>query len=115
VALGTIPTLPGALRLAEHELALMEAGGIPAERAALAIDLIAQFAASTAIERTVRHDDVGGPIERGQVRVAYENADPDRFPRVARSAAMLTGPDERTRRDFAIQVILAGIEQPDLA
>ncbi len=111
VALGTIPTLPGALRLAEHELALMDAGGVPEDRAALAVDLIAQFAASTAVERAVRHADSRGAMQRGRVRVAYEEADSDRFPRVARAAALLTGPDEEARRAFAIDLIVTGIER----
>ncbi|MDF2667306.1 MAG: transcriptional regulator [Microbacterium sp.] len=78
IALGSIPVLPGALRLAEHELALMEVGGVPADRAALAVDLIAQFAASTAVERTVRlsRGDVG---DREHVLTAYEQADPERL------------------------------------
>ncbi|GIT78612.1 TetR family transcriptional regulator [Leifsonia sp. LS1] len=111
VALGTIPVLPGALRLAEHELSLMEHGGVPGERAALGVDLIAQFAASSAIERTVRASGDRGAGERQQVLSAYENADPERFPRVRRQAALLTGPDERTRRDFAIRALIAGIER----
>ncbi|HEU4675539.1 MAG TPA: TetR/AcrR family transcriptional regulator [Motilibacteraceae bacterium] len=111
VALGTIPTLPGALRLAEHELALMETGGISGDRAALAVDLIAQFAASTAVERTTRQDLSGGEVERGKARAAYEDADSALFPRVARSAEALTGPGERARRDFAIEVIITGLEQ----
>ena len=111
IALGSIPVLPGALRLAEHELALMEAGGIPADRAALAIDLIAQFAASTAVERSVRLNRGDSGEERGRIRASYDGADPERFPRVARSAALLTGPDEAARRDFAIEVLLSGIEQ----
>lgn len=111
IALGSIPVLPGALRLAEHELTLMESGGVPADRAALAVDLIAQFAASTAVERTVRlnRGDVGDDRER--VLTAYEQADPERFPHVARSASLLTGPDDSARRDFAIDVLLAGIER----
>ncbi|OUC79397.1 TetR/AcrR family transcriptional regulator [Gordonia lacunae] len=108
-ALGTIPTLPGALRLAEHELALMEAGAIPEDRAALAVDLIAQFAAATAIEHRTRKEHPRGDVERRHVRAAYENADPALFPRVARSAALLTGPDERARREFSIRAIIAGI------
>lgn len=112
VALGTIPVLPGALRLAEHELALMQRGGVADERAALAVDLIAQLAASSAIERTVRHDRGGGDLERGRVRAAYENADPEQFSRVARSAALLTGPDEHSRRAFLIDVVIAGLDSP---
>lgn len=108
VALGTIPTLPGALRLAEHELALMELGGIPEEDAALAVDLIAQFAASTAVERTVR-DRAGASDDRDDVLAAYAAADPDLFPRVRRLASQLTGADERRRRDFAIEVIVTGL------
>jgi len=111
IALGSIPVLPGALRLAEHELALMEMGSVPADRAALAVDLIAQFAASTAVERTVRlnRGDVGD--DRTHILTAYEQADPERFPHVARSASLLTGPDDPARRDFAIDVLLAGIER----
>ncbi len=110
VALGTIPVLSGALRLAEHELMLMDDGGIAPERAALGVDLIAQFAASSAIERTVRRTGSRGDGERQHVLSAYENADPERLPHVRRQAALLTGPDERTRRDFAIRVLIDGIE-----
>ncbi|MBN9176842.1 MAG: TetR/AcrR family transcriptional regulator C-terminal domain-containing protein [Microbacterium sp.] len=110
VALGTIPILPGALRLAEHELMLMEAGGITDDRSAMAIDLIAQFAASTAIERTAQRDGARGDVEREHVRSAYESADPEQFPRITRSAALLTGPDEQVRREFAIRVLITGIE-----
>ncbi|WP_336632697.1 MULTISPECIES: TetR/AcrR family transcriptional regulator [unclassified Microbacterium] len=111
VALGTIPVLPGALRLAEHELALMDEGGVPPGRAALGIDLIAQFAASSAIERSVRLLGGRGDGERQQVRSAYENADPALFPRIRRQAALLTAPDDRARRDFAIRVLIDGIER----
>lgn len=110
VALGSIPTLPGALRLAEHELSLMEAGGVPAERAAMAVDLLAQFAASSAVERGVRADRPHGDDERRRVRSAFEAADADQFPRVTRAAALLTGPDDRSRRDFALRAIITGIE-----
>ena len=108
VALGTIPTLPGALRLAEHELALMEVGGIPEADAALAVDLIAQFAASTAVERTVR-DRSSASDGREDVLAVYADADPELFPRVRRLAPQLTGADERRRRDFAIDVIVTGL------
>lgn len=113
VALGTIPTLPGALRLAEHELTLMDAGGVPDDRAALAVDLIAQFAASTAVERAVGHEDPRGAVQRGRVRAAYQEADPDTFPRVTRSAALLTGPGDEARRAFAIDLIVNGIERSE--
>lgn len=109
VALGTIPTLPGALRLAEHELALMEAGGIPDADAALAVDLIAQFAASTAVERTVRDRSAVAGIPDSDALAVYSTADPELFPRVRRLAPALTGADERRRRDFAIDVMLSGL------
>lgn len=115
VALGSIPVLPGALRLAEHELALMEAGGVPADRAALAVDLIAQFTASTAVERTVKLSDREDSEDHRRVQGVYESADAVQFPHVARSAALLTGPDDAARRDFAIDVLLTGIERPGRA
>jgi AcrR family transcriptional regulator len=110
VALGTAPNHPGALRLAEHELALMEAGGIPDADAALAVDLIAQFAAVTAVERTVRdRGQAGAGGQSGDAGALYDHADPERFPRVRRLVPALTGPDERRRRDFSIGVIIAGL------
>ncbi|GAA4176912.1 TetR/AcrR family transcriptional regulator [Gryllotalpicola koreensis] len=108
VALGMIPTLPGALRLADHELGLMSLGGIPEAQAGLAIDLIAQFVAATATERTVRGAPLGAP-ERDAIRDAFRSADPERFPHLVRSVDALTRPTEQERRDFAIQVIIAGI------
>ncbi len=113
VALGTIPTLPGALRLAEHELTLMAAGGIPDADAALAVDLIAQFVASTAVERVVRDRSAVGEHREQDVFAVYAAADPDHFPRVGRLAAALTEADERRRRDFAIHVIIAGLTSAD--
>lgn len=109
VALGAIPTREGALRLAEHELTLMELGGIDADAAALGVDLIAQFAAATAIERAVPGKRERGHTEREQLKAAYGGADPQVYPRVARLASALTAPDEPSRRDFAIQAILNGL------
>lgn len=114
VALGTIPTLPGALRLAEHELMLMESGGVPIAHAALGVDLLAQFAASSAIERVVRLKDDPFNDRPRQVRAVYQNADPERFPRVAESANFLTVPDEEERRSFAIRALISGIESAAL-
>lgn len=109
VALGTIPTLPGALRLAEHELALMEAGGIDDTRAALAVDLLSQFATATAIERSVRGESGGDQDEKAKARDVYADADAQAFPRVHALAEVLTGADERERRDFSIHLIIAGL------
>jgi AcrR family transcriptional regulator len=113
VALGAIPTLPGALRLADHELALMGRGGVPESRAALAVDLISQFVAATATERTLRAAP-GDEHDRDHVERAYRTTDPERFPHVARAARALVGPTEHDRRDFAIGVIIAGLgSSPD--
>ena len=53
-ARATPAALAAALAATGHDRP--DALAIPADRAALAVDLIAQFAASTAVERTVRHD-----------------------------------------------------------
>lgn len=111
MALGSILTLPGALRLADHELALMGRGGVPEPRAALAVDLISQFVAATATERTLRGAP-GGEYDRDQIGQTYRTTDPERFPHVARAADALVGPAEHERRDFAIGVIIAGLGSP---
>ncbi|MDQ1130105.1 TetR/AcrR family transcriptional regulator [Microbacterium sp. SORGH_AS_0888] len=112
VALVTIPTRPGALRLAEHELTLLHLGGIEERTAALGIDLLAQFAAATAIERTAADH---GTAERERARTIYGSADAATYPRVAGLAAALTGPDEHARRDFGIRVILDGLARATTA
>ena len=109
VALGTIPTHPGALRLAEHELALMEAGGIAGADAALGVDLIAQFVAVTAVERAVRGHGSGRAQPGEDVLGVYQQADAEQFPRVRRLARELVQPDEGHRRDFSVRVIMAGL------
>lgn len=109
VALGSIPTLPGALRLADHELALMGRGGVAESRAALAIDLISQFVAATATERTLRGAS-GDRQDRDRIEQAYRTSDPECFPHVARAARSLVGPTEHERRDFAIGVIITGLQ-----
>ncbi|EPD83628.1 hypothetical protein HMPREF1529_03010 [Microbacterium sp. oral taxon 186 str. F0373] len=111
VALGSIPTHLGALRLAEHELALMELGGLDPHAAALAIDLIAQFAAATAVEGTGRRRLARADRYRAAARSVYESAGAQQFPRVAALATALTGADAQSRRDFAIEVILSGLAQ----
>lgn len=110
VALAAIPTLPGALRLAEHELGLMEAGGIDPARAALAVDLIAQFVAATAIEGSTIGTRSEYADRRRRAGAVYETADPVAFPHLARSARELTGPDKAARVEFSIDVILSGLE-----
>lgn len=76
--------------------------------------MIAQFAAATAVERAAPGKLGRGRSEREQLKTVYGGADPQSYPHVARLAAALTGPDETTRRDFAIQAILNGLTRtPD--
>jgi len=87
----------------------MGLGGVPKSWAALAIDLISQFVAPTATERTLRGVP-GDEPDRDHIGQSYRAPDAERFPHVARAARALVDPTERERRNFAMGVIIAGLE-----
>ncbi|WP_433336115.1 TetR/AcrR family transcriptional regulator [Spirillospora sp. CA-294931] len=116
-SLGLIPTAPNLLRIAECQLALMRAGGVPSQVAAFAVDTLGMFVDSDTIEDSVyvaRLAEGETPEEYWtkrvtQIRDYYGALPPSRFPHIRAMADELTqgGGDERF--EFGLDILVRGI------
>jgi AcrR family transcriptional regulator len=107
----TRPSGPAYLSLAEAILALLSAGGVPAARAAWAVDLLLHFATSTAAEQGTRHRAADAADEEDALAEALREAPASIFPQIAALGAELTsgaGPD---RLIWGFRVLISGITQ----
>ncbi|MFZ4895606.1 TetR/AcrR family transcriptional regulator [Plantibacter sp. Mn2098] len=102
------PDGPHYLDLIELLLRLLTAAGVTRRTAAMAVDLLLQFATSSAVERAARFDEDGQDLD--DLIETLESADPDRHPTVADfgSAVFVEG-DPLDRRRWAFDVLVAGI------
>lgn len=108
-AVTTWPQGPHYLDLVEGVLRLLTAGGVPPTRAAWGVDVLLQQATAMAAEYGTRGDDGDGQ-DVGELLTAFDEADRERHPNLARlgSAAMVGG-EHGSRRDWAIDALIAGI------
>lgn len=79
----TRPSGPAYLRLAEGILVLLAAGGMPADRAAWAVDLLLHFATSTAAEQGTRERAIDAGDEEDALVAALREAPAGTFPHIA--------------------------------
>ncbi len=77
------PSGPAYLSLADGILALLSAGGVPAEQAAWAVDLLLHFATSTAAEQSTRKRASDGQDEEDALVAALREASAETFPHIA--------------------------------
>ncbi|MHB9855419.1 TetR/AcrR family transcriptional regulator [Streptomyces krungchingensis] len=98
------------LDLLDALLALLGEGGVPGERAAWAVDLLLQFATSTAAEHAPgEKDPADAEGEWAALAAALRGASGERHPHVAAlGAELLSGPGE-ARLDWGFQVLINGV------
>src|ERR1700722_2832481 len=82
-ALGARPSGPAYFGLVDGILALLEAGGIPADRSAWAMDLLLHVATSTAAEQGARERAVDARDEEDAQAAALRAAPAGQFPHIA--------------------------------
>src|ERR1700722_1756382 len=109
-ALVTRPNGPAYFGLADGILALLDAGGIPGDRAAWAMDLLLHFATSTAVEQGTRERAVDARDEDEALAAALRDAPADQFPHIAAigAAGLLSGPG---RLNWGFRVLINGVIQ----
>jgi AcrR family transcriptional regulator len=109
-ALVTRPSGPAYFGLVDGVLALLAAGGIPAGRAAWAMDLLLHFATSTAAEQGTREHAIDTEDEEQALLAALRDAPAGQFPHIAAvgAAELLSGsgPD---RLGWGFRVLINGI------
>ena len=101
------PRTEAALRLLENLLGLLLAGGIDAQDAAWAADVMAAQVTYAAIEAELRHQDPAALAD--EVMANFARLPADRFPLITRHAAKLVAGDVDERFRFAIDIGIDGV------
>jgi len=107
------PTTPNMLAGAEGLLGILLAGGIAAQDAAWACDILALIVTATAAEADVRaaagRSDEGGGDLVDRMRTTFAALPPDRFPLLVGHAAEMASGEAGERFRFAVDVFLDGL------
>jgi AcrR family transcriptional regulator len=108
----TRPHGPAYLSLAEGILALLDAGGVAADRAAWAVDVLLHFATSNAVEQSTRKQAIDARDEEDALVVALREAPADTYPQIAALGAgeLMSGPGP-DRLTWGFRVLINGILQ----
>jgi AcrR family transcriptional regulator len=105
ISLGRIPAGPNSLPVMERTLAVLAAAGLPARVISYAADMFALYVGGFAYEESMPPR--GDPAALG----AYFASLPrDRFPTLASLAPDLTAGDADERFEFAIELLVRGLE-----
>jgi AcrR family transcriptional regulator len=96
-----------ALRLLENMLGLLFAGGLDAQDAAWAADVLAAQVTYAAIEAGARHTDTSTLAD--QVGARFSRLPPDQYPLITAHIAQLVAGDATERFRFAIDSLLDGV------
>jgi AcrR family transcriptional regulator len=108
--LANIPIAGSALRIREAMLGTLLAGGIDAQGASWAIDVLPSIALTTALE-TGRYAELGTDVVAEGERIvrAYAELSPDDFPATVANLATVTAGTRVERFRFAVDTILDGL------
>ncbi|MEU8800150.1 TetR/AcrR family transcriptional regulator [Spirillospora sp. NPDC048819] len=117
VSMGLIPTGPHLLDVAESQLALMRAGGVPKEIAGMAVDTLGMFLDADAVEGTIYYakapagEDPHAYFEEyfGQFKEYFAALPRDRYPVLSGMVRELTDADDDGRFEFGLDLIVRGI------
>ncbi|MER5622194.1 TetR/AcrR family transcriptional regulator [Streptosporangium sp. NPDC002544] len=118
VGLATIPTGPNGLRVAEGQLAIMLAGGVPPKAAAMMIDRLGLYVCSDAYEGSLyvnRQRGSGKELGEfmseffGQIATFYRGLPADRFPNLVARIDDLMDANGTERFEFGLDLLLGGL------
>jgi AcrR family transcriptional regulator len=112
-ALAATPSSVDTLRINEGMLAILLAGGVPAQSAAWAIDAAYLYVAAYSLEASLRQASIGGPDERSlnkaEIVERLRMLPADRFPNTVAHAETLAAGDAHERFDFTLRVLFDGL------
>lgn len=118
ISLAVIPTGPNSLRVSEHMLGIMLAGGVPRNVAGWALDRLFLYLDSDAYEgalHTAKAPPGSDPYEHArdyfqQISEYFRSLPPDRFPNTVSMVDELMGGDGDERFEFGLDLIIRGLE-----
>jgi AcrR family transcriptional regulator len=97
------------LDLVEAVLALLSEGGVAPAQAARAVDLLLQFATSTAAEQSTRNQDIGAQDDWDALTATLRDVSPERHPHIAALGTELLAGTGRERLAWGFQALISGI------
>jgi AcrR family transcriptional regulator len=100
------PSGPNYLRLIDAILGLLDAGLVPVQQAAWGVDLLLQRATAVAAEHGTRKETGSSPAA---LTTAVDEADAERYPHIARTAAILWSGTGQQRMRWAFTALIEGI------
>jgi AcrR family transcriptional regulator len=118
IGLGNLPTGPNGLRIAEAQMAIMLAGGVPPKFAGIMIDRLGLYICSDVYEDSLylsRQRDSGKELGSfmeelfGQIEGFYRSLPADRFPTLVAQVDNLMDADGIERFEFGLDLILRGL------
>ncbi|MGF7236574.1 MAG: TetR/AcrR family transcriptional regulator C-terminal domain-containing protein [Frankia sp.] len=124
VAIGSIPTGPASLAMAERVVTLLRIGGIGDQAAAWACDLLALFITAVAFETGVRNGPNPGPPEpadrsaratpgwqrqQSEIATLLEAIPAETYPTLSLLGGPMTYGSAAQRLDFGLDVLLNGL------
>jgi AcrR family transcriptional regulator len=111
LSLGRIPAGPNSLPVLERSLAIVAAAGLPAQVIAYAADMFALFVGGFAYEESLRVPALGDEAAgAAQLRDYFRSLPADEFPTLVALADELTAGDEDARFEFALDLLVSGLE-----
>jgi AcrR family transcriptional regulator len=107
LSLGRVPTGPNSLPVLERNLAVLAASGLPPHVIAYAADMFALYVGAFAYEESLSHEGQASPEQIGDY---FRSLPPDQFPTLNRLADELVAGDNDARFEFAIELLVRGLE-----
>ncbi|MFC8935746.1 TetR/AcrR family transcriptional regulator C-terminal domain-containing protein [Rhodococcus sp. NPDC057135] len=98
------------VRLLERLLALLDEGTVPSAQAAWGVDLLLQYATSTAAEHSAPNNVSDTDARWNALTVAIEHADPQTHPLVASHSTALLAGEPTARLSWGFRTLITGIE-----
>jgi len=107
LSLGRVPTGPHSLPILERNLAVLAASKLPPRVIAYAADMFALYVGAFAYEESIRSEEQASPEQIGEY---FASLPPEQFPTLTALADDLVAGDIDARFEFAIDLLVRGLE-----
>jgi AcrR family transcriptional regulator len=111
ISLGRIPVGPQSMPVLERYLAVLAAAGLPGRVIAHAADMFALYVGGFAFEESMQVPPLGDEgASTAQLAEYFRSLPPDQFPTLVSLADDLTAGDADERFEFALELLVRGLE-----